>query len=86
MKKTKLVSRKFLLTLASNVVALAVMVGADNTTAQLVGVAAMIIINAVYVVIQGNIDKATLLKAAEAINDVIEDVVEDKPEIEDKEK
>jgi len=79
MEKLKnLLSRKFLTTLLSNVLTILITFGVDTDTSKIIGLVGLIIINAVYVITEGNIDKASLINITQTVSDELEDIVETK--------
>jgi hypothetical protein len=77
-KLKNLLSRKFLLTVASNLIVILVALGVDGDTAKIVLGACTIVINAIYIIVEGSIDKKNLASLLDNISDIISEVqVED---------
>lgn len=73
--KSKYLSRKFLITILTNILAVLGAVGIQNTEIQLVCYAAMLVVNLAYMFIEGHIDKKALQVVKDAaiqINSIAE--------------
>lgn len=62
----KFASRKFLLTLLGDIMGIVTMVVGQNTTTTIIGAAAVIVINAVYCIVEGCIDAAGVAQIADS--------------------
>lgn len=62
----KFASRKFLLTLLGDIMGIVTMIVGQNLTTTIIGAAAVIAINAVYCIVEGRIDAASVSKIADS--------------------
>lgn len=62
----KFTSRKFLLTLLGDIMGIVTMVVGQNLTTTIIGAAAVIAINAVYCIVEGRIDAASVAQIADS--------------------
>ena len=76
-KIKNLLSRKFLATVAGNVGTILIAVGVDNDIAKIVSCLLLIVINAVYVITEGSIDKADLVNWAEKFSDFVDGIADE---------
>lgn len=68
----KFLSRKFLLTLIGDIMGIVTLLIGQNTVATIVGATAVIVINACYCIVEGNIDAKSIGQMTDAAEDIAE--------------
>jgi hypothetical protein len=68
----KFLSRKFLLTLIGDIMGFVTMLIGENAVATIVGATAVIVINACYCIVEGNIDAKSIGQITDAVEDIAE--------------
>jgi hypothetical protein len=72
----KLLSRKFLLALVATVISVAGIFGIDNGTLQIAAYAGAIMVNVIYILVEGKIDKAALTDVLKKVSTEVEQFAE----------
>lgn len=77
-KLKNLLSRKFLVTLATNVMTYVIALGLDSDTAKIICYLFIAVVDIVYVAAEYGLDKASILRLTEALVETAEDIAEEK--------
>ena len=70
----KFASRKFLLALIGDIMGVVTMIVGQNVTTTIIGAVAIIVINAVYCIVEGKIDAASVSKIADSAKVIAEEL------------
>lgn len=77
-KLKNLLSRKFLVTLATNVMTYVIALGLDSDKAKIICYLFIAVVDIVYVAAEYGLDKANILRLTEALVETAEDIAEEK--------